>query len=175
MGLQEIRSSIRVLLVITVTVFPAVTLLAGQGLDRVLCTHTEPPRERVARVTAYLVLLVHTVTAQVWKTASHTEAYKTFALQGKVHMEALKLICASLCILYFKLFYKNDKRLASALHTSLFHLRAHTSSLSVCNKMGWLHCCSIPIKPLLYAILRSVFYANIFQTFKHYSSVFCLI
>lgn len=78
--LQVIRSSICVLLVITATVFPAVTLLAGQGLGRVLYTHIEPSREQVARVTACLVLLVPTVTAQVRNTTSHTEAHKAFAL-----------------------------------------------------------------------------------------------
>lgn len=99
MCLQVIRSSICVLLVITVMVFPAVTLLVGQGQDRVLCTHINPPREQVARVTACLVLLVHTVTAQARNKASHTAVYKAFALQGNMHMEAQKLIRAS-CAFY---------------------------------------------------------------------------
>lgn len=71
---QEIQSSVCVLLVITVMVFPAVTSLAGQGLGRVLSTHIEPPLERVARVTACLVLRVHTVTAQVWEKHSISQS-----------------------------------------------------------------------------------------------------
>lgn len=129
MSLQVIPSSICVLLVITAMVFPAVTLLAGRGPGRVLCTHIEPPREQVARVTACLVLLVHTVTAQVRHTASHTAAHKALALQGNVHTGAQKLICASL------FFYISDSStkmicLTSASHTFAFHLRAHISSLN---------------------------------------------
>lgn len=63
--MQEIQSSTCVLLVITVMVFPAVTSLGGQGRDRVLCTRIELRQEQVARVTACLVLLVLTATAQV--------------------------------------------------------------------------------------------------------------
>lgn len=60
--LQESQPFICVLLVITVTVCLAVTLVEEQDPDHVLCTPINLTLERAARVTACPALLVHTVT-----------------------------------------------------------------------------------------------------------------
>lgn len=54
---------------------------------------------------------------------------------------------------YFKLFSKNDHSLASVLDTSHIISPAYTHfQMDACNKVGWLHSASIPLKPLLCAI-----------------------
>lgn len=73
--LQESQTSICVLLVITVMVCPGVTSVGNLDPDHVLCTPTVPSLEEAARLTASPALLVHTVTAQVWNQASHTDMH----------------------------------------------------------------------------------------------------